>query len=392
MLFNGATDAASLAGQVFPCACGRTHTISIRHIQTGSGALASLKGMLQPFAGKTAYLIGDENTLPLAESFAAEQLGSAGCHVFTHMFPCPKDKHLVTEERLIGSMLLHLPADTGVIVAVGSGTMNDTARVISAKCGIPYIILATAPSMDGYASVTSAVVMDGSKKSVPLCAPYGIIGDTDIVKTAPDHMLAAGAGDMLGKYTALRDWALAHRETGEDWCPNIADLVSLAAGRVAERLHRLYDREEKTLAELLDALILSGLAILMHGTSRPAAGLEHQIAHYFEVQALRQDFYDGLHGHYVGLATLIACRMYEMAEEEFDLPGKGVYPSFAQMQGQMGFLQKHISLQALRITPEDIQNGILHAGQPEIRYTLASFLAQKGRLKDYARRLCKEFF
>ncbi len=392
MLANSVTNAASLCGQVFPCTCGRQHIISIRHIQIGKGAINSLCEMAKPFAGRTVYLTGDENTLPLVLPYAMKELDASGCKVIPHIFPIPSGRHLITEESLIGSMLLHMPSNTGLIVAAGSGTMNDTARVISAKCGIPYIILATAPSMDGYASITSAVVMEGSKKSVPLCAPYGIIGDTDIVKTAPDHMLTAGAGDMLGKYIALRDWELAARETGEAWCLEIAGLVSLAAGRVTERLTNLLSRDEKTLEELVDALVLSGLAILLNGTSRPAAGLEHQIAHYFEVDALRRNFFGGLHGHYVGLSTLAACRLYEMAEAEFDLPGKGKYPTYLEMQNHMAFLQPQISCKALGITPECFENGILHAGQPEIRYTLASYLLRKGRLQEYARRLTEEFF
>lgn len=391
MLFDGHLDALALAGQVFRCACGKTHSIAIRHIQIGKGAIKGLGDMARPFAGQTVYLAGDENTLPLAQPRATVSLEAAGCKVAVHTFPSPAGKHLITNESLVGSMLLNKPADAGLLIAVGSGTMNDTARVISAKCGVPYIVIATAPSMDGYASVTSAVVMGGSKKSVPLCAPYGIIGDTDILQTAPDAMLSAGAGDMLGKYTALRDWELAHQQMQEDRCPGIASLVALAANRVTERLHRLYDREETALAALTDALVLSGLAILLHGTSRPAAGLEHQIAHHWEVDALRRDFYGGLHGHYVGLAALAACRMYEMAEAEFDLPGRGQYPSFLQMQAYMSCLKPHISPKALGITPESFQNGILHAGQPEIRYTLASYLSQKGRLKDYARQVTEAF-
>ena len=392
MLINTTTNASQLAGQAFPCACGQTHTVSISHIHIGKAALNHLAAMATPYAGSTVYLVGDENTMPLILPSALEELEKAGCKVFSHTLACPLGKHLITEEKLIGSMLMHMPPHTKLIVAAGSGTINDTARVLSAKCAIPYIIAATAPSMDGYASVTSAVVMDGGKKSVPLCAPVGIIGDTNILKTAPDHMLAAGAGDMLGKYTALRDWELAARETGEAWCAEIAGLVSLAAGRIAERLDNLFNRDEKTLAELMDALVLSGLAILLNGTSRPAAGLEHQIAHYFEVDALRRDFYGGLHGHYVGLSTLAACRLYEMAETEFDLPGKGKYPTYQQMQALMAHLQPQINTKSLFITPECFEHGILHAGQPEIRYTLASYLEKKGCLKEYARRLTEEFF
>jgi glycerol-1-phosphate dehydrogenase [NAD(P)+] len=143
------------------------------------------------------YLVGDENTMALGREAVRSKLDAAGCDVTEYAFPCEKGKHLVTDERLIGGMLLRMAPHTELLIAVGSGTMNDTARVVSTRCGIPYIIVATAPSMDGYASSTSAVVMDGGKKSVMLTVPYGIVGDTDLIKTAPDHMLAAGAGDIL---------------------------------------------------------------------------------------------------------------------------------------------------------------------------------------------------
>lgn len=385
-------DLSSLAGQTIVCSCGHTHRIPIGSIHTGKDALGHLGNVLFPFTGQSVYLVGDENTMVLGRDKVRAHLDAAGCHVTEHTFLSPPGSHLVTDERLIGSMLVHMPKDTDLIIAIGSGTMNDTARVISARCNIPYIIVATAPSMDGYASVTSAVVMDGGKKSVPLTVPYGIIGDTDLIKTAPDHMLAAGAGDMLGKYTALRDWELAARDTGEYFCPVIAEMVRSAADRCAGHLPWLFDRDEETLWMMTDALILSGLAICMYGTSRPAAGLEHQIAHFWEVDAIRSHAGAHLHGNYVGLGALAACRLYEMAEEEWDLPGKEGFPSYGQMTEYIRILKGFCSPEVLGITPQTFREGILHAARPEMRYTLASFLAQMGRIDAYARRLTEEFF
>jgi len=137
----------------------------------------------------------------------------------------------VTNEQLIGSMLLRMSPHTDLIIAIGSGTMNDISRVISVRCSIPYIIIGTAPSMDGYASSTSAVVMDGGKKSVPLGTPYAIIGDVDLIRTAPDIMLAVGVSDILGKY----------------FCPYIADLVIATANRCAEGLEQIFSRDGQVL-------------------------------------------------------------------------------------------------------------------------------------------------
>ena len=383
---------SAMAGISMACACGHTHNVSIQSIVTGIHALKSLGSMLSAFRGKKVYLIGDENTMPLGRAAVLAYLDTAGCDVTEYVFPCETGKHLVTDERLIGGMLLRMAPQTELVIAIGSGTMNDTARVVSTRCNLPYIIVATAPSMDGYASSTSAVVMDGGKKSVMLTVPYGIVGDTELIKTAPDHMLAAGAGDILGKYVAVRDWKLAQRETGEYYCPYIAQLVLSTADGMALGLPRLFDRDEQALHDMMDSLVMAGIAICMYGTSRPAAGTEHQIAHSWEVAAIKAGTNTYLHGNYVGLGALAACRLYELAGREFKLPGGDSAVSFAQMEGYLSHLKGFSSLKTLGISREVFRKGILHAAQPEIRYTLASYLGQRGRIETYADQLTEEFY
>lgn len=383
---------SSMAGIRMACACGHTHSVPIQSIATGKHALKGLKDMLLAFHGKKVYLVGDENTMALGRDAVLAYLNNTGCDVTEYVFPCEAGKHLVTDERLIGGMLLRMAPQTELVIAIGSGTMNDTARVVSARCNIPYIIVATAPSMDGYASSTSAVVMDRGKKSVMLTVPYGIVGDTDLIKTAPDHMLAAGAGDILGKYAALRDWKLAQRETGEYYCPYIAELVLSTADRMASSLPRLYDRGEEMLHGMMDSLVMAGIAICMYGTSRPAAGAEHQIAHSWEVAAIQAGTNTYLHGNYVGLGALVACRLYELASKEFDLPGGENAVSSVQMEGYLSHLKGFSSLNTLGISREVFREGILHAALPEIRYTLASYLGQRGRIEAYADQLTEEFY
>ncbi len=386
------TGISAMAKSSMACTCGHTHSVPIQSIITGKHALQGLDSMLSAFHGKRVYLVGDENTMALGKDAVRSKLTEAGCDVTEYTFPCERGKHFVTDERLIGGMLLRMAPQTELLIAIGSGTMNDTARVVSTRLSIPYIIVATAPSMDGYASSTSAVVMDGGKKSVMLTVPYGIVGDTDLIKTAPDHMLAAGAGDILGKYVALRDWKLAQRETGEYYCPYIAKQVLSTAERMALSLPRLFERDEQMLHDMMDSLVMAGIAICMYGTSRPAAGAEHQIAHSWEVAAIQAGTNTYLHGNYVGLGALVACRLYELAGQEFDLPGGESAISSAQMEGYLSYLKGYSSLKTLGISREIFREGILHAAQPEIRYTLASYLGQKGKIEVYADRLTKEFF
>jgi glycerol-1-phosphate dehydrogenase [NAD(P)+] len=383
---------SEMANRSIDCVCGHTHHVPIQSIITGGNALKGFGSMLSAFQGKKVYLVGDENTMALGRDAVRAFLDKAKCEVSEYVFPCETGKHLVTNERLIGGMLLRMAPQTELLIAIGSGTMNDTARVVSTRCNIPYIIVATAPSMDGYASSTSAVVMDGGKKSVMLTVPYGIVGDTDLIKTAPDHMLAAGAGDILGKYVAIRDWKLAQRETGEYYCPYIADLVLSTADGMASCLPRLFDRGEDMLHDMMDSLVMAGIAICMYGTSRPAAGAEHQIAHSWEVADIQAGTNTYLHGNYVGLGALVACRLYELAGQEFDLPGSDCAISSAQMEGYLSYLKGYSSLKTLGISREVFHEGILHAAQPEIRYTLASYLGQRGKIEAYAGRLTEEFF
>ena len=374
------------------CSCGHPHTVPIRHIFTGAGALSGLKEILNPFQNRNVYLMGDSITMALGRDRVLTFLKEAGCRVQEHAFACAPGQHPVTDERLIGSALAHMARETDLIVAIGSGTMNDTARMIAARCRIPYVIVATAPSMDGYASVTSAVVMDGGKKSLVLGTPYAIVGDTELLKTAPDQLLAAGAADILGKYIAVRDWRLASRETGEYFCEMIAELVLATADRCAETLPALFSRNEHMVKDMMDSLITAGTAISMYGTSRPAAGMEHQIAHAWEVEALRNGAGEGLHGNYVGLGALAACRLYELASRDYDLPGADRMPSFETMGTYIRQLKGYSSLSALAIGRDAFRRGILHAAQPEIRYTLASFLRQQGTIEACADQVTEEFF
>jgi glycerol-1-phosphate dehydrogenase [NAD(P)+] len=387
-----AGDVSSMANMEMDCKCNHSHTVPIKKIITGSGALNRLEEILEDFRGARVYLVGDENTMPLARNKVCAILSAAGCDVDEHMFISPRGKHLILNEQLIGSMLIRMRPHTDLIVTIGSGTMNDLSRVISVRCAIPYIIIGTAPSMDGYASSTSPVVMDGGKKSIPLGTPYAIIGDVDLFRTAPDIMLAAGAGDILGKYIAIRDWKLAEREKEEYFCPYIADLVIETANRCANGLEQLFSRDEKVLQTVIDTLIMAGVAISMYGTSRPASGAEHQIAHYWEVAAINAGGTNSLHGNFVGLGTLVASYLYELAEQNIDLPSGDFMPSSEQIGIYLKALKGNSSIETLGITREVFRESLFHAAQPEIRYTILTYLNQIGKLEYYVDCLTEKFY
>jgi glycerol-1-phosphate dehydrogenase [NAD(P)+] len=271
--------------------------------------------------------------------------------------------------------------------------MNDLCRVISARCRIPYVIIATAPSMDGYASAVSPVVMDGNKCSIRLCVPHAILADSALLKTAPQVMVSSGVGDILGKYVAIRDWRLAHREKGEYICDYIISLVEDAVGRCVAGIADVCSRKDSALLDMVDTLIMSGAAIAMHGeSSRPASGCEHQLAHYWEVALLNNEKESPLHGNLVALGTQAACRLYQLAMKEFDLDFPGILPKPEEITAMMAQLGDFSSMKTLGVTRELFYQSFFHATESNGRYTLITYLSEKGRLEHYAELLTKEFF
>ena len=387
-----AVDISSLADMRMECACTRVHTVPIKRIHTGSGALDKLADILKDFKDERVFLIGDKNTMPLARENVNKMLVNAGCEVTEHVFMCKEN--LVLDEQLIGSMLVRLPPMTGLIVTIGSGTLNDLSRVIATRTNTPWIIIGTAPSMDGYASTVSPIVMEGTKRSVQLGTPYAILADSDLLCTAPDEMLSSGVGDILGKYVALCDWQLATRETGEYYCDYIADMIYTAANRCANSIEQVKTRNAAALADMADTLVMSGVAISMHGLSRPASGSEHQLAHYWEValHGKKTGRNAPLHGNYVALGAQVACRLYELASKEFDMNFPYFPPKADWVRQCMDSLGDYATIETMGVTRELFYESFFHATESNHRYTLIMFLEQKGRLEHYAKLLANEFY
>jgi glycerol-1-phosphate dehydrogenase [NAD(P)+] len=383
-------DVNALAGLHLSCSCGRTHDVPIKKIFTGSGALSRLPEVLADFEGAHAFVVGDKNTLPLALDRTLSALEGARCTHEVYEFKCG-NKHLILDEELIGRMLVHMPPETTLLIAIGSGTMNDLTRVIAAKLGIPYIIIGTAPSMDGYASSNSSVTMDGGKKSLQLdIVPYAIIADSDILKDAPAVMISSGVGDILGKYVALYDWKLAQREKGAHFCPHIAELVKTAVDRCVESIPKLIERDVDAMTSMADALIMSGVCICMHGDSRPASGCEHHLSHFWEVALHGGEKDSPLHGNLVGQGTKVACRMYQMAAEEYNLDFPYYLPTPQEIDDYIHQLGDYGTLETLGVTKDLFYESFFHKAND--RYNLMFLLEDDGKLESYARRLTDEFF
>ena len=231
----------------------------------------------------------------------------------------------VPDEKTNGDVMIHYNPSSDLIIAVGSGTLNDICRFISYKLKLPYIIVATAPSMDGFASGVTPLIVHHMKTTYEAHTPIAILGDVNLLKEAPGRMIAAGVGDILGKYNALCDWSIAQLILGEYHCNTIEAMVRKSLETVLRHIDGARNRDPYAIRGLMEALVLSGIAMSFAGNSRPASGSEHHLSHYWEMKFLSEGRKPYLHGTQVGVATIAVLKAYELLQElpvDFETAGE----------------------------------------------------------------------
>lgn len=289
------------------CPCGKIHEFN-SEIITGSGVIGKAPEIIKDHGIKKPYILSDINTHAAAGAALCSLLDDAGITYCAFSFP---DENLEPDEKTVGTAMMHMQADCDMIIAVGSGVINDTAKILAMHTGLLYIIVATAPSMDGYASNTSSMTLGGVKISLPSRCADIIIGDTDILKKAPTKMMVSGVGDMLAKYVSICEWRIASTICGEYYCEEIAALVRNALKAVTESAKDLLSGDEKAVSTLFDALTASSVAMNYAGLSRPASGVEHYISHIIDMRGAEFGTPVEFHGIQCAIGTLIALRLYE---------------------------------------------------------------------------------
>lgn len=295
-----------IPGLTFACSCGQTHHVAIEQITMGHNIIGELADTLANYS--SICLVADNSTYQTAGEKTAVALKNR-TSLTELIYP---DKHLLPDEAALKKLLDTIPNGLALLLAVGSGTINDLVRYASFKTGIPYMILCTAPSMDGYASVVSPLLVNGIKTTYNAVYPKAIWADIDILKTPPLVMLQAGLGDIFGKYTSLADWRLSHLLFAEHYCQATADLIQKLVLDTVVLAPKLKERSSDLIEALIKGLILSGVTIGMIGSSRPASGEEHHFSHFCELlfHSLNQET-GYTHGNYVGLGTEIVLACYD---------------------------------------------------------------------------------
>ena len=290
-----------------PCPCGKTHTIAIDQVVIGTGAVNRVPEFVNQY-GKKPFVVADVHTFAAAGEKVCSLLKDASIPFVSFVF---KEEALEPDEKTVGAAFMHYDTSCDVIVGVGSGVINDVCKILSNTTGNPYIIVGTAPSMDGYASATSSMSRDGVKVSLNSRCADVIIGDADILKTAPDHMLRSGLGDMLAKFVSIAEWRIAHLITGEYYCEEVAQLIRTAVKKCVDNAEGLLKRENAAIEAVFEGLVIGGVAMAYAGVSRPASGVEHYFSHVWDMRGLEFGTQVDLHGIQCAMATVKAVALYE---------------------------------------------------------------------------------
>ncbi|MGI6019939.1 MAG: HAD-IIA family hydrolase [Lachnospiraceae bacterium] len=303
-------------GKEIKCSCGRVHSVPVKLIDIDRGALKRLSGNIKKLGFSHAFIIEDKNTYEAAGKTVEELLLADGIKADKVIIDGDEP---VPDERTIGQIMAAFCEGPDFILGVGSGVINDLCKFIAARLKLEYIIVATAPSMDGFVSVGSALMLNKVKTTIDCTQPAAVIGDTEILAAAPMDMITAGLGDILGKYTCILDWKIAHIVNGEYYCPQVAGMVEEALRSVEEHKDELSERSPEAIKTIMEGLVITGSAMSFVGNSRPASGCEHHMSHLWEMRAIMEGRKVVPHGTQVGIGMIAALYLYrELAGEKID--------------------------------------------------------------------------
>ncbi|MBD1379458.1 sn-glycerol-1-phosphate dehydrogenase [Metabacillus arenae] len=393
------------------CRCGNNHyDISIDHIVIDYNALNQAVSYITNQSFQKVAIIADQTTFEVAGQRLSYLLTESNVNHETVVIQVNEVNDVIADERSLIEAMLGISQDTDVVIAVGAGTIHDITRFASFKMGKPFISVPTAPSVDGFNSMGAPVVIKGMKITYQMQSPIALFADITILKEAPKEMIAAGFGDMSGKYTSLADWKFSHLIGDEPYCQLAAQLTKEALEDCVKNTDLIIKAEDDGIKILIEALIQSGLAMLLVGHSSPASGSEHHLSHYWEMEFLKQNQAQVLHGAKIGVSSQLILNLYKhdvlklisdkSGLEQINTKDKDIFHRVIEKKDDLADIINSLPEAAtltlllqklsgathpadLGISPELVRNSLNEAHRLRNRYTMLRFWNEHGGVHHY---------
>jgi glycerol-1-phosphate dehydrogenase [NAD(P)+] len=314
-----------LLDTTFDCECGRNHKVPIRSIFYADDALTRLPEVLDSIVqGSGIVLVADKRTWAIAGEDASKILEQTGWQVQHIIVPdtetggpvCDEPTHAWLNDRMP-------PAD--IALAVGSGVINDLTKWSAFDKNIPYAVFATAATMNGYTAANVAPTIKGVKSLIRARAPLAVFAIPSIIVDAPFELTASGLGDTIAKPVSTADWIFNNKFCDESFCRYCSQIINSLEPYYFEHPKDIINRKPAAIEALFNALLYSGIAMTIIGTSAPASGGEHLLSHTLDMMTSIDGVEHDLHGRQVGLGTIFASALYERIFE-IDYPVCHPYP------------------------------------------------------------------
>ncbi len=332
-----------------------------REIYAGHGVLEQVGPMCRRFGfGENALIVTGSTSYEVAGKRVKELLEDSGFNVEVHI----TDKASVENLERVKDHA----HDSNFLVGVGGGSKIDLAKKASYDLGMHFISVPTIATHDGIASPRASIRENGTTVSMDAQEPMGIVADTEILIQAPYRYLAAGAADVIGNITAIKDWELAHKLRNEEFSSTAYGMAKYSAEFILENADAIKPNLEESAWIVVKSIMASGMAMSIAHSSRPASGSEHLFAHALEKIAPGK----ALHGEMVGVGTIMMMYLHG--------------GDWLRVRNALKAIGAPVTAQEMGVEEEDIIEALTNAHRMRNRYTI---LGMRGLTEEAARNLAR---
>jgi glycerol-1-phosphate dehydrogenase [NAD(P)+] len=251
---------------------------------------------------KSAFIVTGPHTQDIAGKIVDDLLEDAGINVGHIMV----SSSTLWDVKAIEEKIQEVKPQ--VLLGIGGGTKIDVAKLSAARQNIPFMSIPTTASHDGIAGPLVSLKGLSKPYSEMAQSPIAIVADTNIIAKASHRLTASGCGDVIAKFTAVRDWELAHKVKNEYYGEYAASLALMSAKLVMKNARLIQPSKENGIRVLLEALISCGVAMSIAGSSRPCSGSEHLFSHALDQISPNS----ALHGEQCGIGTIMMAHLHGM--------------------------------------------------------------------------------